>query len=152
MKPGVLESTTRALYEQDFFAWTARNAELLRAGRLDEADIAHIAEELEDMGKREKRELESRLRVLLTHLIKWRIQTERRSGSWKATIGTQRKDIARLLRTMPSLRNALREDLPEVYEEAVEAAVRQTGLPASMFPTACPFDLDQVLDAGVLPD
>ncbi|MBI3698676.1 MAG: DUF29 family protein, partial [Acidobacteria bacterium] len=62
------------LYDLDFFEWTARNAELLREGRFTEADMEHIAEELEDMGKRDRRELESRLELLLEHLLKWQMQ------------------------------------------------------------------------------
>ena len=151
MKPSVLGPTTRELYNQDFFAWTARNAELLRDGRLDEADIQHIAEELEDMGKREKHELASRLRVLLTHLLQWQIQTERRSGSWKATIETQRSELQSLLEEMPSLRSALAQSLAQVYRRAVLKAVGETGLPATMFPAACPFDLHQILDPEFLP-
>jgi hypothetical protein len=152
MKPSVLERSAKELYDQDFFEWALRNAELVRSGRLDEADLAHIAEELEDMGKRQKHELESRLRVLLTHLLKWQIQTERRSRSWSATVETQRMELARLLRSMPSLRKDLRENLAEVYLEAVTKAVGQTGLPKRMFPARCPFELEQILDPHFLPD
>ena len=67
------------LYDEDFFEWTRRNAELLRAGRLEQADIAHIAEEIEDMGKRDLRGLNSRVQVLLIHLLKWQLQPEKRS-------------------------------------------------------------------------
>ncbi len=152
MKPGVLSPSAKDLYDQDFFEWTVRNAELLRARRFDEADVDRIAEELEDMGKREKNELASRLRVLLTHLLKWQIQTERRSGSWKATLRTQRREISKLLAGMPSLRRSLRGDLPEVYEDAASDAVGETGLPRKSFAPACPFDLEQILDAEYYPD
>lgn len=152
MKPGVLSPSAKDLYDQDFFEWTVRNAELLRARRFDEADLDRIAEELEDMGKREKNELASRLRVLLTHLLKWQIQTERRSGSWKATLRTQRREIGKLLVGMPSLRRSLRGDLPEVYEDAASDAVGETGLPRKSFATACPFDLEQILDTEYYPD
>ena len=132
MKPGVLGPTTKELYDQ-------------------EADLGHIAEKIKDMGKRERHELENRLVVLLTHLLKWQIQTERRSGSWKATIEAQRSRLQSLLEEMPSLRNALAETLPQVYRRAVVKAVGETGLPANMFPPTCPFDLDQVLDTDFLP-
>ena len=151
MKPSVSAPTVKDLYDQDFVEWTVCNAELLRAGRFDEADIERIAEELEDMGKRERHELASRIRVLLTHLLKWQVQTERRSGSWKATIDTQRKDLSSLLQQMPSLFIALQESLPEVFERAVTKAVGETGLPKSTFPAASPFQLEQILDTGFLP-
>ena len=107
------------LYDRDFFEWTVRNAELLRSGRADEADLAHIAEEIEDMGKRERRELLSRLAVLICHLLKWQIQPERRSNSWKATLRYQRRDIRKLLTDMPSLRRFLAENLAEAYQDGV---------------------------------
>jgi len=153
MKPTVLGPAAASdLYDQDFFEWTARNAELLRAGRLDEADLERIAEEIEDMGKGQHRELESRLAVLLAHLLKWQIQSERRSASWQATLAVQRIRIAKLLRSMPSLRNLLRHSVPDAYEEAVTKSVGQTGLPRKMFPPACPFSLDQILDPDFFPE
>jgi len=151
MKPEVAEPKAQDLYDEDFFEWTLRNAELLRAGRFAEADIAHIAEELEDMGKRHQHELSSRLRVLLTHLLKWQIQVLRRSGSWRATIDTQRQEIADLLRQMPSLRNALQQGLPEAYPRAVNKAAGETGLAPTVFPPSCPFRLEQILDATFFP-
>ena len=152
MKPSVLAPAVKDLYEQDFFEWTVRNAELLRAGRLDEADLEHIAEEIEDMGKSERRELESRLSVLLSHLLKWRFQPDRRGRSWQATIRVQRAELLRLLADVPSLRRHLRDQLPEVYPIAVEGAIAETDLPEEVFPPACPFSLDQILTADFFPD
>ena len=141
----------KELYDRDFFQWTVRNAELLRSGRLDEADLPHIAEELEDIGKREQRELESRLIVLLAHLLKWRVQPGRRGASWMGTIKIQRDEIASLLKEMPSLRNAMVRNLPEAYLRAVLRAAVQTGLAESTFPETCPFRLEQVLDREFFP-
>jgi hypothetical protein len=152
MKGQVLAPTTRELYDRDFYMWTTRNAELLRAGRLGEADLEHIAEELEDMGKREKHELESRLRVLITPLLKWQLQSERRSGSWRATIQVQREEMHELLAEMPSLRNLLRKSLPRVYRRAVTKASGETGLSRKMFPPDCPFDLEEILNPEILPE
>ena len=152
MKPSVLAPAVKDLYEQDFFEWTVRNAELLRAGQLDEADLEHIAEEIEDMGKSERHALRSRLRVLLSHLLKWKYQAGRRSRSWKATIRVQRDELAHLLRQMPSLRRYLRDQLPEVYPIAVEGAIAEADLPEEVFPTACPFSLDEILTADFFPD
>jgi hypothetical protein len=139
------------LYDRDFHEWTIRNAELLRSGRAVDADLAHIAEEIEDMGKRERRELLSRLGVLIAHLLKWQAQPERRGRSWSATIRLQRREIANLVDQMPSLRPYLVESLPRAYEEGALAASAETGLPVEAFPSTCPFDLDGVLDIEFLP-
>ena len=91
------------LYDQDFVAWANEQTALLRAGRLSEADIGHIAEEIESMGKTDKRELVSRLTVLLLHLLKWHVQPDRRGPSWEANITVQRDDLADHLNDNPSL-------------------------------------------------
>jgi hypothetical protein len=139
------------LYDEDFYQWTVRNAELLRAGRASEADLAHIAEEIEDMGKRERRELLSRLSNLIMHLLKWPAQPDRRGNSWTATIRLQRKEIGDLLLEMPSLRPYLLKNLPTAYEYGVVTAVAETGLPVEAFPSTCPFPLDALLDPDYLP-
>jgi hypothetical protein len=138
------------LYEKDFFEWTVRNAELLRSGRAGEADLAHIAEEIEDMGKRERRELQHRLSILIAHLLKWNVQPGRRSRSWELTIRVQRKDLVKLLEENPSLQPYLRESLPEAYEHAVVDAMTETGHLESDFPSTCPFTLDVILDPDFL--
>src|SRR6266852_4161446 len=92
-------------YEEDFYAWTVEQARLLRSGDLTAIDIANIAEEIESMGRSDRRALESRLTVLLTHLLKWQIQQRLRSSSWSGSIAEQRRRIAKLLRESPSLRS-----------------------------------------------
>ncbi len=152
MKPSILGPPVEELYEQDFFEWTVRNAELLRARRFAEADLEHIAEEIEDMGKSERHELRSRLRVLVSHLLKWKLEPNHRGRSWKATIDVQRDELVHLLRQMPSLRRYLRDQLPEVYPVAVKGAIAETDLPDEVFPPACPFSLEQILEADFFPD
>jgi hypothetical protein len=139
------------LYEKDFYEWTVRNASLLRSGRAGEADLAHIAEEIEDMGKRERRELLNRLSILMAHLLTWKVQTDRRSRSWELTVRVQRKDIAKLIAENPSLQPYLLESLPEAYEHAIVEAVTETGRPESDFPSTCPFTLEVILDLDFLP-
>ena len=97
----MLKSAT--LHDRDFYAWTLQQAVLLREGRLSEADIDHIAEELESMGASERRELINRLAVLMAHLLKWQFQSELRSNSWRNTIDVQRFDVKELLEENPSL-------------------------------------------------
>lgn len=146
-----VQPTAKELYELDFFEWTARNAELLRARRFNEADIERIAEEIEDMGRSQRHELRSRLRVLLVHLLKWQFQPQRRGESWIGTIDEQRAEIGDLLRDAPSLRGMLRDDLGDVYHEAARMASRQTGVSRESFPRSCPFALDQILDIEFFP-
>lgn len=138
-------------YDQDVMAWAAEQARLIRAGRFDQLDIEHIADEIEDVGKSEKRELASRMAVLLAHLLKWRVQPTRRGASWERTIREQRKQVLRKLRETPSL-GPLLSDLEwgeGVWGDAVTLAISETGLDA--FPEACPWPLADVLADEWLP-
>jgi hypothetical protein len=141
-----------SLYERDFYAWANQQATLLRTGKLSDADIAHIAEEIESMGKAEKRELVSRLTVLLAHLLKWRYQPPYRGPSWEVTIRNQRRDLTDHLADNPSLSARLPEALASSYERAVDNAYAETGLPKATFPPHCPWPFDQILDAQFWPD
>ncbi len=130
--------TASELYERDFYEWTRRNAELIRRGRLAEADAEHVAQEIEDMGKRERCALISRAAVLAAHLLKWQVQPERRSPSWMATIRIQRREIAKLLDEMPSLKPVLADGFGEIYRDGVLLAVAETNLPEQQFPSGPP--------------
>jgi hypothetical protein len=145
-------NATSELYEQDFYAWTLKNATLLRQGRLGEIDREHLAEELESMGRGEKRELSNRLAVLLAQMLKWRIQANRRGRSWQLTLKEQRRQAMRVLRDNPSLKPVLAEIVAEAYEDAILRAAQETGLDESAFTTGCPFTLEQILDENFLPD
>lgn len=141
-----------SLYEQDFYAWAHEQAALLRAGRLDEADIAHIAEEIDSLGRSEKRELINRLAVLLRHLLKWQHQPTLRSKSWQLTIKEQRLRLATHLADNPSLKAALDEAVGEAHRLAVIGAARETGFDEAMFPATCPFPAAAILDPDFWPD
>lgn len=134
------------LYERDLYAWAMRNAALLRAGRLREIDHMNIAEELESMGRSERRALGSRLAVLLMHLLKWRYQPERRGRSWRATIREQQRQVARLLADNPSLRPELPTLMADAYVDAVLLAIAETGLDEATFPATCPFEVEQIMN------
>ncbi len=140
------------LYDEDFYAWSNEQAALLRAGRLAQADIAHIAEEIESMGRTEKRELVSRLTVLLLHLLKWRFQPRRRTAGWEASVRVQRNRLADHLDDNPSLRPLLPAALGAAYRDAALEAVAETGLPAATFPTSCPWRVEEAMDAGFWPE
>jgi seryl-tRNA(Sec) selenium transferase len=139
-------------YETDFHAWAIHNAELLRQGRLSDIDLEHIADELESMGASERRELLSRLQVLVLHLLKYELQPDRRSKSWPLTINHQRTAIERLLEQSPSLARMLDDDnLGKVYRKAVRDALIETDLERHVFPADCPYAIAEILDEDWLP-
>lgn len=119
-----------ASYETDVVAWASEQARLIRAGRFDLLDLEHIAEEIEDVGKSEQRELANRMAVLLAHLLKWKFQPERQGNSWRNTIRAQRKEVGYLLDEAPSLRSKLIEPrwLDMVWSKAVAQACDEAGL------------------------
>ncbi len=139
------------LYEQDFHAWANEQAALLRAGRLAEADIEHIAEEIESMGKTEKRELVNRLAVLLTHLLKWQYQPTLRGTSWRLTIEEQRQRLTDHLEDNPSLKATLSTSLGAAYRLARIVATRETGLRRETFPPTCPWSPEQTMTEDFWP-
>lgn len=139
-------------YKTDFFAWTREQSALIRARRWSEIDVEHLAEEVEDMGKSEKRTLESRLEILLMHLLKWQIQKDRRSNSWRRTIKDQHRRLEKLLIENPSLKAELLEFVEDVYPSAIVAAANETGLGDENFPANCPYSVEQILDSNYLPE
>ncbi|SPF41519.1 conserved hypothetical protein [Candidatus Sulfopaludibacter sp. SbA4] len=133
------------LYEADFYRWTQETSDRLRRGEFGEIDLVTLVEEVEDLGRREKNALESRLSVLICHLLKWDLQPGKRSKSWQATIALQRSRIERLLKQSPSLRPYLREVLPEAYTEAVLRAIKETGFDSKTFAETCPYHVEEIL-------
>ena len=141
-----------SLYEQDFHAWTERQAELLRARDFTHADIDNIIEEIESMGRSERRELVNRLAVLLLHLLKWRFQPAFRGHSWRLTVKVQRRGIVRHLWNNPSLKSWLDQAMADAYGDARIEAERETGLAAETFPETSPFTFEQAIDGDFWPD
>jgi hypothetical protein len=143
-----------ALYDADFYAWTQAQAARLRAraGEGGDIDWENVAEEIESVGRRERKEIRNRLGVLLKHLLKWRYQPERRSDSWTETISEQRYHISEVIIESPSLQHFPKEALDWAYGWAVRDAARETGLPPALFPRLCPYAIDDVLDPDFLPD
>lgn len=140
------------LYDHDFYAWTREQARLLREGRLGDADLANIAEEIESMGRSDRRELASRMRLLLVHLLKWEHQPQRRGNSWERTIINARYDLADLLKESPSLKPALQEAFETSYRRARDMAASETRLSPKRFPAECKWRLDEVMDESFWPD
>lgn len=139
------------LYDSDFYAWTQEQAKLLREQKWESVDIANVVEEIESLGRQERRELRNRFGVLLGHLLKWQYQPEHHGNSWQATIREQRRKIRTLLQESPSLQTCLEEVLRTGYENGLDLAVRETNLPYSIFPESCPYTLEQALDVEFLP-
>ena len=141
-------------YDQDYYGWALQQAALLRTGNLSEIDIQHLAEEIESMGRSERRQLTNRLEVLLLHLLKWCYQPHRREidgNGWLRSIREQRRRIPKLLRDNPSLQSVITACLVDAYDDARYGASDETGLPISTFPATCPYAFAQVLDQDFLP-
>lgn len=139
-------------YDNDFYAWTIENADLLRQRKFEEIDIENIAEEIESMGKSNKRSLFSHLSVLIAHLLKWKFQPIRRSRSWMLTIENQRFEMTDLLKESPSLKREVECQFDHAYKKALIIASEQTGIDKIDFPKTCPFSLEQCLNDNFMPD
>jgi len=140
-------------YDNDVIAWANEQARLLRAGRFDALDIEHIADEIEDVGKSEKREFRSRMAVLLAHLLKWQYQPDRRGNSWRRTIKIQRREVAGCLQETPSLKADLGRPtwLENTWADTLTLATKETGLSFEAFPEECPWTMAQVFDTEFWP-
>ncbi|HEY4713422.1 MAG TPA: DUF29 domain-containing protein [Aquirhabdus sp.] len=141
-------------YQTDIVAWANEQAALIRMGKIDQMDLEHIAEEIEDVGKSEQRELENRMALLLAHLIKWRYQPERRGVSWLKTIKIQRKSILVRLKKTPSLTVSLNnaEWLESAWDDSLVIAAKETGIGIDVFPEVIPWEVNDVLTDGWLPE
>jgi len=139
-------------YNADFYGWTQEQAALLRAGRFTDVDIINLIEEVETMGRSEKREFSSRLSVLLVHLLKWRYQAFRRGVSWELTIKHQRMELTDVLNENPSLKPELLNILTNSYRLARVSAAKETKITLSVFPELVPWTFDQIIDDSFFPD
>lgn len=139
-------------YENDFYGWVFDQAEFLRAGRFVDLDVEHLIEEIESMGRREKRTLESRLIVLLHHLLKWQYQPARRGRSWQSTIKVQRRRLAEVVDDNPSLKPKIPELLASAYIAAISSASAETGIDETVFPQDCPWSFAQIMETSFYPE
>ncbi|MDJ0557476.1 MAG: DUF29 domain-containing protein [Microcoleaceae cyanobacterium MO_207.B10] len=146
------EKIPQNLYDRDFLLWTEKTANLLKAGKLSEIDIANLIEEIESMGRSEKRELKNHLIVLLMHLLKWKYQPGKRSESWKNTINEQRISLELLLEDSPSIKPLLPEVFDKSYQRSRLTAAKETGIKIEIFPETSPFTFVETLDFEYLPD
>jgi hypothetical protein len=147
-----LDANRKNLYEADYLKWIETTVEKLRVRDYSSVDWENLIEEIEDMGRSERRSLESNLVVVLTHLLKWQYQPEFRSGSWKGSIAEHRRRIRKALKESPSLKPYLQEVFAECYFDAVELASAETELPVETFPGECSYTSAEVLDSNFLPE
>jgi hypothetical protein len=135
-----------ATYESDFYGWTSHQAQILHERNWEALDIANLIEEIESLGRQERRELENRLGVLVGHLLKWQYQPKKKSKSWKLTIRGQRQEIAKLLLDNPSLKPYLPDALQRSYSLAINLVLGETSLKLKELPEECLYTITQVLD------
>ncbi|TVP65482.1 MAG: DUF29 domain-containing protein [Nodularia sp. (in: Bacteria)] len=143
----------QSLYEQDFYAWVEQTTELLKSQHWDTLDLEHLIEEVVDLGKSQQRALQSSLRLVLLHLLKWKHQPERRSHSWQVTITHERLNLDELFAESPSLRRFLSDTdwIDATYQRARKEAMVETTLSGENFPMVCPFGVDEILDLDFYP-
>jgi hypothetical protein len=139
------DEPVRAEYERDFYSWLMEQARLVREGRWDLVDREHVAEEIESLGREQFNKLESALRVLLMHILKWDHQPQHRSRSWMLTIKDQRAAVEDVLGDNPGLKSRLDEAMQRAYRRARILAARETGLPEEEFPENCPYRYDEAM-------
>jgi hypothetical protein len=139
-------------YEQDFYAWTQEQAQLLRLGKLEGLDLENLAEEIESLGKQQKQELRNRFGVLIGHLLKWQYQPSLRGKSWRITIDLQRDEILELVHENPSLKPYLEEAIAKSYKQAIALVVKETPLDKNDLPSECPYTFTQVFNQDFYPN
>ncbi|MBY0512928.1 MAG: DUF29 domain-containing protein [Gemmataceae bacterium] len=141
---------TGTFYETDETGWLEATADLIRRGRVDEVDTASLVEFLTDMATRDRREVVSRLRVLLAHLLKWHFQPTHRSNSWRSSIRNQRLELQDTLESR-TLRNHAESVFDAAFAAARRIAADETGLAVATFPTVSPWTLDEAVTDADLP-
>lgn len=148
----VSQINVKTLYEEDFNLWIEETVNLLKNRQLDQLDYENLIEEIESMGRRDKRALESNLEQVLMHLLKWKYQKDKRSNSWRSSIREHRNRLKKDFRDSPSLKPYFDDVLEECYETARNLASDETGLDINTFPVILPFTKEQILNSDYLPD
>ena len=144
----------KSLYEQDFYLWIQETVELLKKGQLEQLDIENLIEEVDSMGKSQRKELKTRLIVLIEHLLKlqyWTTEKDYNARGWRNTIVEQRRQIAYTLVDSPSLKAIINDMFLDCYQDARNDTLRKYQLPLTLFPQESPFSLLEVLDPDFIP-
>lgn len=146
IEPEAAEPAERPLYERDFYTWAREQAAALSEGRLQDLDLANLAEEVADMSRQEFNQLAGAYRVIFVHMLKWDHQPGRRPRSWVVSIRTHRLEAEDVVADNPGLTSRRDEAVARAYRRARIKAAGETGLPEKAFPTTCPYTLDQILN------
>lgn len=147
-----LKIDLQMLYETDYMQWIETTVEKLRSQDYANVDWENLIEEIEAMGRSDRKSLKSNTIVILLHLLKWQFQPEKRSGSWESSIIEHRRRVKDDLIDSPSLKPYLENIFAECYTQAAKQAKAETGLPLETFPVICPYELLQVIDDEFLPE
>jgi len=139
-----LPAKERAAYDRDFYTWSQEQGRLVREGRWAEVDRENVAEEMESLGREQFNKLESAIRVILIHMLKWDHQPERRSRSWALSIATQRVHVEQILDDNPGLKPLIAEAVARAYRLARLESINETGLKKATFPDRCPYSFDDI--------
>jgi hypothetical protein len=140
------------LYERDFCLWVERALVLLREGNFKDLELENLLEEIADMSNSQKQALESNLKIILMHLLKYKYQANKRTNSWRYTIVEHRQRIRKAFKNSPSLKRHFLDEFADVYLEARQLAAIETGLSINNFPLECPFSIEQSLDEVYFPE
>lgn len=139
------------LYNEDYYLWLSHTAQLISEGKFAEVDVANLIEEIEDMGRSEKRRIESNLVIVLLHLLKYKYQPDKRTNSWKSSIREHRRRLRKAFADSLSLKRHFEEVFAECYQDGRELAADETGLPLDTFALKSPFTPAEVLNSDYLP-
>ncbi len=150
--PAPSEAERHGLYERDYYTWALRQARALKERRIEALDWEHLAEEVEDLGRSEKRAVKSQLVRLLSHLLKWRYQPERRHEGWRVSVENTRDETRDLLADNPGLAPELPGLVSKAYKLARREARANTCLADASFPQLCPWTVEQVLAEDFWPE
>jgi hypothetical protein len=143
---------TKSAYDTDFAAWVQAQVAALRARQWDALDVDHLAEEVEELRKTERRAVRSQLRLILSHLLKWVYRPGKRSDSWRSTVANGRILVQEDLEDSPNLGHEIDTLAAWAYPRARRDAAKETGIPLTTFPETCPWPLAQVLDEDFWPE
>jgi hypothetical protein len=146
--PTAPEKPASADYDNDFYSWSLEQARLLREGQWAQIDRENVAEEIESLGREQFKKLESALRVLLIHMLKWDYQADRRSRSWALSIESQRVEIEHVIADNPGLKPRITEAVTRAYRRGRIEAANETGLDTMVFPDACPYSFEDIMSRG----
>ena len=147
-----LQASQKSIYDTDFVRWVETTVEQLRTQNYANVDWENLLDEIEDMGKSEKRAIYSNLKILLLDLLKYKYQPDKRSNSWVASIVEHRQRIKKAFKESPSLQPYFTEIFNDCYQDARELVAAETGLAINDFPVETPFNYEQVINAEYLPD